>query len=108
MLMQVELQSQRREAIIIPEECLVAQGQKQFVYVVDRADNKVERREVRIGTRRPGEVEIIEGLVVGELVITDGTLKVRPGNKVSIRAMDDGTTKLHQLLEQPAAEKPGS
>ena len=105
MLMQVELQSQRREAIIIPEECLVAQGQKQFVYVVDRADNKVERREVRIGTRRPGEVEIIEGLVVGEQVITDGTLKVRPGNKVSIRAKDDGTTKLHQLLEQPTAEK---
>ncbi len=105
MLMQVELQSQRREAIIIPEECLVAQGQKQFVYVVDSADNKVERREVRIGTRRPGEVEIIEGLVVGELVITDGTLKLRPGNKVSIRAKDDGTTKLHQLLEQPAAEK---
>ena len=106
MLMQVELQSQRREAIIIPEECLVAQGQKQFVYVVDRADNKVERREVRIGTRRPGEVEIIEGLVVGEQVITDGTLKVRPGNKVSIRAKDDGTTRLHQLLEQPATEKP--
>ena len=105
MLMQVELQSQRREAIIIPEECLVAQGQKQFVYVVDRADNKVERREVRIGTRRPGEVEIIEGLVVGEQVITDGTLKVRPGSKVSIRAKDDGTTKLHQLLEQPTAEK---
>jgi len=106
MLMQVELQSQRREAIIIPEECLVAQGQKQFVYVVDRTDKKVERREVRIGTRRPGEVEIIEGLVVGELVITDGTLKVRPGNKVSIRAKDDGTTKLHQLLKQPAAEQP--
>ena len=37
------------------------------------------------------------------VVITDGTLKVRPGNKVSIRAMDDGTTGLHELLEQPAA-----
>jgi hypothetical protein len=48
-------------------------------------------------------VEIIEGLAVGELIITDGTLKVRPGSKVSIRAMDDGTTGLHQLLEQPAA-----
>ena len=103
MLMRVELQSKPREAIVIPEECLVAQGQKQFVYVVDRADSTAQRREVRIGTRRPGEVEIVEGLAVGELVITDGTLKVRPGNKVSIRAMDDGTTSLHELLEQPAA-----
>jgi membrane fusion protein (multidrug efflux system) len=103
MLMQVELQSREREAIVIPEESLVAQGQKQFVFVVDRADSTAQRREVRIGTRRPGEVEIVEGLAVGELIITDGTLKVRPGSKVSIRAMDDGTTGLHQLLEQPAA-----
>ena len=48
-----------REAIVIPEECLVPQGDRQFVFVVDQsADNTVERREVRIGTRRPGEVEI--------------------------------------------------
>jgi membrane fusion protein (multidrug efflux system) len=106
MLMQVELQSRQRQAIVIPEECLVAQGLKKYVFVVDRTDNTVERREVRTGTRRPGEVEVVEGLIVGELVITDGTLKVRPGSKVSIRAMDDGTTKLHQLLEKPAAVTP--
>ena len=106
MLMQVELQSQLREAIVIPEESLVAKGQKQFVYVVDRTDKTAQRREVRIGTRRPGEVEVVDGLAVGELIITDGTLKVRPGNKVSIRAMDDGTTRLHQLLEQPVPETP--
>ncbi len=108
MLMQVELQSQPRQSIVIPEECLVAQGQKQYVYVVDPADSTAQRREVRIGTRRPGEVEIVEGLTVGELVITDGTLKVRPGKKVSIRAIDDGTTGLHELLEQPAAVKPAT
>ena len=106
MLMQVELLSREREAIVIPEESLVAQGQKQFVFVVDRADSIAQRREVRIGTRRPGEVEIVDGLDVGELIITDGTLKVRPGNKVSIRAMDDGRTGLHELLEQPAAGAP--
>ena len=103
MLMQVELQSAVRQSIVIPEECLVAQGQQQFVFVVDGTDNTVERREVRIGTRRPGQVEVVDGLRIGELVITDGTLKVRPGSKVSIRAMDDGTTGLHQLLENPAA-----
>jgi membrane fusion protein (multidrug efflux system) len=102
MLMQVELHSQQRQAIVIPEESLVAKGEKQYVFVVDPADSTAQRREVRIGTRRPGDVEIIEGLAAGELVITDGTLKVRPGNKVSIRAMDDGITGLHQLLEQPA------
>ena len=103
MLMQVELQGAQRQSIVIPEECLVAQGQKHFVFVVDRAGDTVERREVRIGTRQPGKVEIVGGLSSGEWVITDGTLKVRAGSKVSIRATDDGTTGLHQLLETPAA-----
>ena len=106
MLMQVELQSRQRKAIMIPEESLVAKGQKQFVFVVDRNNNMAERREVRIGTRRPGQVEVIEGLVAGEFIITDGTLKVRPGSEVSIRAIDDGTTGLHQLLEQPTQATP--
>ena len=102
MLMRVELASREREAIVIPEECLVAKGLKHFVYVVDSsAGNTVERREVRIGTRRPGEVEVVAGLDVDELVITDGTLKVRPGATVSIRAVDDGTAALHDLLENP-------
>ena len=101
MLMQIELFSAQRQVIVLPEECLVAEGQKHFVFVVSADDSTVQRRQVRIGTRRPGEVEIVEGLTDGELVITDGTLKVRPGAQVSIRAVDDGTTPLHQLLEQP-------
>jgi membrane fusion protein (multidrug efflux system) len=49
------------------------------------ADNKVvEKRAVRIGRRRPGEVEVLEGLTVGELVIVDGTQKAREGKPVNI------------------------
>ena len=107
MLMQVELLNREREAIVIPEECLVPQGERQFLFVVDpAADNRVERREVRTGTRRPGEVEIVDGLATGELVITDGTLKVRDGGKVTIRALDDGTTPIHELLEPGQADTP--
>lgn len=106
MLMQVELASRQRRVIVIPEECLVAKGAKQFVYVVNSADGyTVESREVSIGTRRPGKVEIVAGLEPGELVITDGTLKARPGASVTIRAMDDGTTGLHELLDRPTAEQ---
>jgi len=107
MLMQVELLNRQREAIVIPEECLVPQGDRQFVFVVDpAADNSVEQRAVRIGTRRPGEAEVVDGLAVGELVITDGTLKVRAGSKVAIRAVDDGSTPIHELLESRPAETP--
>jgi membrane fusion protein (multidrug efflux system) len=105
MLMRVELLNRQREAIVIPEECLVAEGERRFVFVVNRAaDNSVERREVRIGARQPGEVEVVAGLASGELVITDGTLKVRHGSRVAIRAVDDGRTPVHELLNSRPAD----
>jgi membrane fusion protein (multidrug efflux system) len=105
MLMRVELLGRRREAIVLPEQCLVPRGDKQFVFLVDQsAGNQARRREVRIGTRRPGEVEIVSGVAAGDLVITDGSLKVRDGGKVSIRALDDGVTPIHELLKTRSAD----
>jgi membrane fusion protein (multidrug efflux system) len=106
MLMQVELLNRQREALMIPEESLLSLGDRQFVLVVDKAaDNSVERREVQIGTRRPGEVEIVSGLTSGEQVITDGTLKVRAGSNVTIRAFDNGTTPISELLNTKPADR---
>jgi membrane fusion protein (multidrug efflux system) len=100
MLMQVQLLKTPRQAIVIPEEALMPLGDRQFVLLVDPADgNKVVRREVHIGGRRPGEVEVVSGLTAGEQVITHGTLKVRPGQQVVIGAVDDGSRPLHELLE---------
>lgn len=100
MLMQVELLKQPREAVMVPEEALLPLGDRQYVLLVDKADgNKVVRREVTIGGRRPGEVEIVAGLRAGEPVITHGTLKVRPGEQVIIGAVDDGSRPLSELLE---------
>lgn len=99
MLMQIELLRNPRQALVIPEEALVPQGQRQFVLVIDAAaGNKVVRREVKLGGRRPGEVEILQGLAVGDQVITDGTVKVRPGQTVNVRALDDGNRALPELL----------
>ena len=81
MLMIVELIKARRESLVIPEQALMPSGTQQFVYVIG-ADNVVERREVKIGNRRPGFVEILKGLTEG--VVTDGTIQVRPGATVKI------------------------
>ena len=101
---QVEVLKNPRQTLVIPEEALVPQGDKQFVLVVDPATgNKVERREVRIGARRPGQAEVLAGLAAGERVITEGTVKVRPGQAVEIRALDDGSGSLRSMLEVGAA-----
>ncbi|MBA3563399.1 MAG: efflux RND transporter periplasmic adaptor subunit [Gammaproteobacteria bacterium] len=108
LLMQVDLLNNPRQAVVIPEEALVPLGEQQFVLVVDRADgNLVERREVRIGRRMPGEVEIIAGLEAGEAIITHGTAKARAGQTVQIQAVDDGTQRLSEMIDgQSAADAP--
>jgi membrane fusion protein (multidrug efflux system) len=77
MFLNVSLANDEREALTIPEEALTPEAERQFVFVV--ADGKAERREVRIGGRRPGSVEVLAGLAAGEQVIVEGTQKVRDG-----------------------------
>jgi len=83
MLMVVDLIKDRRESLMIAEESLVPFDNQQFVFVVSD-DNTVERVPVTIGRRRPGSVEILEGLAMGDLVITEGNTSLSSGNKVRL------------------------
>ncbi len=97
-LMQVELLRNPRRSPVVPEEALQQKGADHFVVLIG-ADDKAERRTVSIGARLPGFVEITEGLTVGDLVITHGNDKARPGQPVIIKALDDGSGKLQDMLE---------
>ena len=100
MLMTVELLKNPRRAVVAPEQSILMRGNQSFVYVVDpeAAEPTVEQREVVIGARRPGKVEIASGLSAGEAVITHGIVKVRPGQKVRVRAVAQGGEPLSELL----------
>lgn len=80
MFLNVDLAKDEREAVVIPEEALTPEAEKQYVFVV--TDGKAVRREVRIGGRRPGSVEILDGLNVGDSVVVEGTQKIRNGSPV--------------------------
>jgi membrane fusion protein (multidrug efflux system) len=83
MFLTVTLLNESIETLMIPEQALIPERSTQSVMVVD--DNQiVELRQVIIGRRRPGQVEILEGLVSGEKVIVDGTQKARDGQAVQI------------------------
>ncbi|SDD54536.1 efflux RND transporter periplasmic adaptor subunit [Aquimonas voraii] len=81
MLLTVRVEKPAREAIVIPELALLQVGSQSFVYRVG-AEGAVERANVRAGARRRGEVEIVEGLAVGERIVVEGTVKLRPGVRV--------------------------
>jgi membrane fusion protein (multidrug efflux system) len=84
MFLNVSLANDERPALVIPEEALTPEAERQYVYVVD--GNKAERREVQIGMRRPGFVEVVSGLNAGEQVVIEGTQKVRDGGEVRVAA----------------------
>ncbi|MGB1877360.1 MAG: efflux RND transporter periplasmic adaptor subunit [Rhodospirillaceae bacterium] len=83
MLMVVDLIKDRRESLMIAEESLVPFENQQYVFVVSN-DNSVERVPVTIGRRRPGSVEVLEGLELGDLVVTEGNTSLTSGNSVRI------------------------
>ena len=71
---------QHEEALIVPEQALWPQGERQFVYKVE--DGQAKLVEVETGLRRAGQVEIVSGLAPGDEVVTAGQLKLHDGAKV--------------------------
>ena len=80
MFMTVDLQRDRGDVLVAPEQAIVPEGTTQYVFVV--ADGVVDKRVVILGRRIPGFVVIREGLTAGESVVTEGTGKVRQGSQV--------------------------
>jgi RND family efflux transporter MFP subunit len=72
--------NERNDAIQVPEQALVPQGEEQFVFRV--VDGKAALTKVTAGIRRDGMVEITEGLGPEDEVVTAGQLKIRDGAPV--------------------------
>lgn len=82
MFLTVDLIRKTAPALMIPEQAVVPENEKQFVFVIE--DGTAKKREVQTGRRRPGEVEIIEGLSAGETIVVEGVQKVRDGAPVAL------------------------
>ncbi|MGV8961000.1 MAG: efflux RND transporter periplasmic adaptor subunit [Stenotrophomonas sp.] len=85
MLLDVHVYRPERQALVIPEIAVIQVGRDSFVFRV-KADDTVERVDVKTGARRSGVVEILEGLQAGDRIVVDGTGKLRPGLKISADA----------------------
>lgn len=70
MFARVQIGSDEGSALLIPEQALLQDGSRRYVYRV--VDGKAVRTEVRTGRRVPGQVQILEGLSPGDQVITAG------------------------------------
>ncbi|MBC7470695.1 MAG: efflux RND transporter periplasmic adaptor subunit [Ramlibacter sp.] len=84
---------ERDNARMIPEEAIVPQGGRQFVIRLTdggEAGTKLAQRvEVKVGLRRPGRVEITDGLQPGDLIVTAGQQRVQKDG-MAVRIMELG------------------
>lgn len=82
MLLRVRLQQASRSVLQVPELSLQQVGQQAFVFRVGSED-KVDQVPVRIGSRRPGWVEILDGVKAGDRIVVEGIVKLKPGATIT-------------------------
>jgi membrane fusion protein (multidrug efflux system) len=70
--------------LAIPRAAVLSDQQGDYVYVVD-AENKAQIRRIQQGQSTPSLAVVTNGLQEGELVISEGLQRVRPGAVVSPR-----------------------
>ena len=82
MFLNVHLSRGTADVLVVPEESLVPEQGDVFVYVVQ--DGKASKRKIQTGQRAVGTVQVTDGLQAGEIVVTEGTQKLRDGASVSV------------------------
>ena len=71
------------DSVIVPPAAVQRGAQGMFVYVV-QPDQTVALRPVKLGPADGQRQSIAEGLKPGDMVVTDGTDRLRPGAPVSV------------------------
>jgi membrane fusion protein (multidrug efflux system) len=82
MLMQVSIATNKYDAIMAPESALQSIQLQHYLWIMN-AGQKAERREVELGIRKPGFVEIRSGVSVGEQLIYEGFTSLQAGTTVA-------------------------
>jgi membrane fusion protein (multidrug efflux system) len=88
MFMHVSVVLEERPAVLIPEQAVIAEGASTYVFTVQGA--RALRREVRLGQRETGTVEVLEGLEAGEPVVRSGVQRLRDGAEVRVPDEEQG------------------
>ena len=82
MLLNAKVIFNEKQSLGVPEEALLIKGDDKYIYKI--TNNEIAQAKVAIGRRNFGKVEILSGLNENDLILAEGTNKVRPKSKVKI------------------------
>ena len=83
----------RKDALTIPSTAVQRGAQGLFVYVV-KDDTTVETRPIGIAQSVNGVTVVEKGLKAGEVIVSDGQYKLKPG--VKVKSQNDQTAAVEQ------------
>jgi membrane fusion protein (multidrug efflux system) len=87
MLLTVRVVMSQRTALVASENAVYQIQDRAYVYIVD-SDRVVHERQIETGERRFGIVEVLAGLEEGEMIVTEGIVKLRDG--IAVRTAGRG------------------
>jgi len=84
MMINLKLFFSRRSALLIRENSVFNQDNLSYVYLVDK-QKKILKKQIEVGIKMNGMVEILKGINQDDLVVYEGINKIREGSAVEIK-----------------------
>ena len=82
--------------MVVPSRCVITTQQGNSVYILG-PDGSARLVSVKVGQSTGEEIAIVDGVKVGDTVVTDGQLQLSPGAKTKIESGPSaGGNGLHQ------------
>jgi membrane fusion protein (multidrug efflux system) len=94
MLLTVQVVTAERVALVVPEGAVFQVQNRAYVYAVD--GDTVHQRQIDVGGRRFGVVEVLDGLAEGDLIVVEGIIKLREGARVRFDAAEAAVSESSQ------------
>lgn len=83
MYVTADLDIQQVNGIVVPAEAIVYRNGLNSIWTVD-AEGNAKRKIVQIGVQSNGDVQVLEGIENGDVVMVEGQSKMNDGDKVLI------------------------
>jgi membrane fusion protein (multidrug efflux system) len=77
---------ERPNALLLPQRAVQLLQDKNYVWIVDSA-GKAQQRDVKMGQQQGSDWVVEEGLAPGDVVVVDGTQKLKAGTPVRIQPL---------------------
>ena len=83
-MVNLKFEFDKRESLFVRENSVFNQDDISYLYLVNKGNN-IEKKRVKLGARKNGLVEILDGLNSSDLVVFEGINKVKEGSIVKIK-----------------------